>query len=233
MGASAALWPHTARAAQAGNTPCVSTPGTIQPEQQRYVEGITAAEKGRESGLAGYSSVETYIVHRRGSSDVAARRVVAVEYVRGKGKTYKENSRDGSSMIQGRLLDKLISEQVLASKPGNRENALLTIDNYQMRLVCPETFGGRSCAKVMLTPRKSNKYVLNGFVLIDASNYHLVHVEGTLAERPSFWAGYPKVVRDYSDQKGFFLATQVTSTAGSLLLGETQVDITYTYSSIG
>jgi hypothetical protein len=197
------------------------------------VDGITAAEKGRESSLAGYSSVETYLVYRRGSHDVAARREVKVEYVRGKGKTYKEDSRDGSSMIQGRLLDKLILEQALASKPGNREKALLTIDNYQMSLVCPESWGGRPCAKIMLVPRKANKYVLDGFVLVDLSTYHLVHVEGTLAERPSFWAGYAKVVRDYSDQKRFFLATHVTSTAGSLLLGETQVDITYTYISIG
>jgi hypothetical protein len=235
MGASAALWPHTARAAQAGTTPCVNTPGTIQPEQQKYVDGITTAEKYRESSLAGYSSVETYIVRRRGSFDVAATREVRVEYVRGKGKTYKENknSRSGSSIIQGRLLDKLISEQALASKPGNREKALLTIDNYQMRLVCPETFNRRPCAKIMLTPRKTNKYVLNGFVLIDLDNCHLVHVEGTLAERPSFLAGYPKVVRDYSDRKGVFLADRVTSTAPSLLLGETTVEIKYEYPSIG
>jgi hypothetical protein len=233
LGASTALWQRNAQAAQAATTPCVNTPGTIQPEQQRYVDGITAAEKDRESGLAGYSSVETYLVYRRGSQDAAARRVVTVEYVRGKGKTYREDSRGGSSVIQGRLLDKLVSEQLVASKPGNREKALLTIDNYQMRLVCPEPWGDRRCAKILLTPRKANKYVLNGFVLVDLNTYHLVHVEGTLAERPSFWAGYPKVKRDYSDQKGFFLADHVTSTAGSLLLGETQVEIKYEYSSIG
>ena len=233
LGASAVLWRRSAEAAQAGTTPCVNAPGTVQPEQQRYVDGITAAENDRERSLAGYSSVETYIVYRRGSHDPAAKREVKVEYTRGKGKTHKEISREGSTIIQGRLLDKLISEQLLASKPGNREKALLTVDNYQMRLVCPEPWGGRPCAKIILTPRTKNKYVLDGFVQIDLNTYHLVHVDGTLVQRPSFWASNPRLIRDYSDQKGFFLANHVTSTAGSLLLGETQVEITYTYNSIG
>jgi len=233
LGASTALWQRNAQAAQAATTPCVNTPRTSQPEQQRYLDGITAGEKDRESSLAGYSSVETYLVYRRDSPDWAAKRVVAVEYVRGKGKTYKENSRGGSSVIQRRLLDKLVSEQVVASKPENRKKALLTIDNYQMHLVCPDLWRGRWCAKILLTPKRANRYVLNGFVLVDLNTYHLVHVEGTLAERPSFWVGYPKVERDYSDQKGFFLAYHVTSTARTVLLGETRVEIAYEYTSIG
>jgi hypothetical protein len=211
---------------------CPSETIGVGPEQQRYVDGVTSAEKDREKALLGYTSREVYTVYR-GSLDPAATRIVRAEYVRGKGKTYTELERHGSSMIQSKLLDRLLREQLDLSKPGNREKGLISTDNYEMKFECIEkTSDGRSRARLAVIPRRKSKYLVEGHILIDSTTFHLVQVHGRLAERPTFWASTPEIVREYSDQKGFFLATQVTSSASSILLGKTQVVITYSYEQI-
>jgi hypothetical protein len=210
---------------------CPPQTSGIQPDRKRYIDGIATAEKDRENTLSGYTSREVYTVYRSGK-DPAATRTVRARYVKGQGKTYTEIDRTGSTIIQSRLLDRLLKEQLDLSKPGNREKALLSSDNYQMTFECMETSNGRSCARLAVTPRIKSKYVIEGHILIDANTCHLVHVEGKLAVRPTLWATNPEIAREYSDRQGFFLATQVTSLANSVLLGKTQVVITYSYDHV-
>jgi hypothetical protein len=213
-------------------SPC-ATQLDISTEQEKYVSGVTQAEEDRENRLLAYSSEEYYSVYRRNNPDTAATRVVNVDYVKGRGKQFTEVKREGSGLIQSRLLDKVVNEQLELSKPTNRVKALITAGNYQMRLACKQKYKERECARLELVPRRSEQWLINGYVLVDANSFHLVWVEGVLAKKPTFWALRPQLVREYFDNKdGVFLASNVKSSAGSLLLGNTQVNIQYEYRDV-
>jgi hypothetical protein len=87
-------------------------------------------------------------------------------------------------------------------------------------------FDKRDCFVLQIRPRRQSPYLLDGTIWVDATNYHIVRVEGTAAAA-SGSAARPMIERDYTDIGGIPLAVHAKSVSSQALLGETVLEITY------
>lgn len=192
--------------------------------EENVIRGVDQAELSREMNLSGYSVTEQYIVHNSRFQADAAMTVEAI-YRRVAGKSYSVASRSGSSVLQTRVLDKLLTEEAEMSRGATRQQALVTSANYKMRLIAEEAIRGRNCKVLELVPRLKSPHLLNGRAWVDANDYSLVRIEGKPTASPSFLAGRPMITRDDEQIEGFSLATRSHALSDSFLLGETELTI--------
>jgi hypothetical protein len=191
------------------------------------IRGLDQTQLYREENLLGYSVTEHYTI-KNSRFQTAAEMTVSTVYNKGAGKTYQVVSRSGSSMLQTRVLDKLLQSESEMSRGDARQRALITSANYEMRPSGEETIAGRRCQILELNPKKKSPYVMQGRAWVDAANYSLVRIQGRPSSSASFWAGRPMITRDYADISGFSLATRSQAISDSVLLGSTDLTIEYT-----
>jgi hypothetical protein len=192
------------------------------------VKGVDQAAYARENNLTGYTVRETYQLFRRGGNSPESQVMVETTYVRDGDKSYKTLSESGSA--SGKLvLHRILKDEKELSQSKSREDSLITSRNYQMST--PDTgeheLRGRKCLIVLIKPRRSSPYLLDGKIWVDASTYHIVRLEGVPSAEPSIISGRPFVERDYSDIDGFPLAVSAKSTSKQKFLGETVLLIQY------
>jgi hypothetical protein len=191
------------------------------------VQEIDQAQDAREMRLTGYTVTEHYTI-RNSRFSAPAETVVATTYVKGTGKTYNVISRTGPSFLQTRVFDRILKEEEEMSRGEQRKSALVTSANYRMKLVGQEDLDGRMCDVVELTPRTKSAHRLRGKAWFDSGSHVLVRIEGKPTSSPSFLAGYPDVVRDYTQVDGFSLARKSHAVSQTFLLGKTDLMIEYT-----
>jgi hypothetical protein len=143
------------------------------------------------------------------------------------GKSYSVISRNGSSVLQTRVLDRLLTEEAEMSRGATRKQSLVTSANYKMRLIAEEPINGRNCNVLELVPWLKSPHLLKGRAWVGATDYSLVRIEGRPTASPSFLAGRPTITRDYEQIKGFPLAIRSHALADSFLLGKTELTIDY------
>jgi hypothetical protein len=191
------------------------------------VRAIDQAQVDREARLAGYTVTEHYLLRNSRFQD-PAEMTVETTYVRGAGKTYHVVSETGPSMLQTHVLDRMLKEEAAMSKGEQRKKALVISANYDLKVIGQETLGGRNCDLVELNPRAKSPHLLKGKAWLDAGTHVLVRIEGRPTASPSFLAGKPEVIRDYTEIEGFSLAEKSHAISDSFLLGKTDLTIEYT-----
>jgi hypothetical protein len=201
------------------------------------VNHINQGEEDREAHLAGYTVTEVYQMYKPGDDAPMGERTVTTTYIRGKGKTYVEQSRYGSFLAQ-KAFDRILKGEETLSKPENRKAALLNSDNYSMVLVDegkdPQPSyicnGDRPLTKTRvleIKPRHPGPELVEGFLWVDVQNYRIVRIRGKFSESPSFWVGRPVIERDYTEGNGFAMAISSCSVSNTWFTGKHTVQITY------
>jgi hypothetical protein len=199
-----------------------------EPSPQDIIRGIDAAVQHRTSSIASYTVQEIYSIYRNGEATPSAQVTVNTVYTRVAGKDYTTVSSTGSSVLRSVVVDKVLANEKEMARAANRESVALTSANYEMR---PEpgivSRNGRDCIAVELKARRKMPYLFNGKAWFDASDFTLVHIEGTPAASPSFFAGATGGVRDYTKIEGFSMAQQAEMRSHSFLFGDTLLKIDY------
>jgi hypothetical protein len=195
-------------------------------DQLDLIRRIDAAELTRETNLAGYTVTEYYTI-RNSHFSRPAEATVEVTYTRGEGKTYKMLSRSGPSLLQNRVLDRLLQEEGQMSRGKLREQVIITSANYEMKLIAQQPVGGILCDVVELVPKRRSPYLLRGRMWVDAANMRMVKIEGKPPTSASFFEGRPQIVREYTQIDGFALAQRNHAASNNFLLGQSTVDIEY------
>jgi hypothetical protein len=194
--------------------------------EQSVIRGVDQEEVRRETNLTGYSVTGHYSV-RSNRFQTSAEMTVSIVYRKGAGKSYQVLSRSGSSVLQTRVLDRLLQEEEAMSRGEIRQNVVVTSANYKMRLISKESIVGRPCEVLDLTPLKKSPHLLKSRAWVDAEDHSLVRIEGRPVVSASFWAGRPLIVRDYERIEGFSMATRSHALAETLLMGKTELTIEY------
>jgi len=206
---------------------CSATPVFPEtPLQEEVIRGIDQADHDRETNLPGYTVTEIYTI-RNSHFETPATATVEATYLRGEGKKYKVLSRSGPSVLQGRIMDRLLQEQAAMSRGRAREQALVTSANYEMKLRGEETIDGTQCEVLELIPKRKSSHLLKGRLWVEAASKTSVRIEGKPPTSPSFFSGRPNIVREYKRIDGFALAQHSRAVSSGLFLGQTQVDIEY------
>jgi hypothetical protein len=173
----------------------------------------------------------TRLQHYSASDDrfgLKAEMVARMHYDHSKGKTFEVVSRSGSSLLQSRVFDALLHDEVEASKLLGHEGSLLTTHNYSFRLTGQAVLAGRRCYLLELNPLRRDKHLLQGRAWVDAEDYGVVHIEGRPAESLSFWIGKPVIIQDFEKLSGFWFASRRHSVTNGMLTGLSELAVEYT-----
>ena len=216
-------------------SPIAAIPQTPQPEpppvqlpNDQIIQRIDQAVHHRTQSVAAYTVQELYSIYRNGEADPSAQVTVKTTYTRETGKDYAVVSQTGSSLLRSAVIDRVLANEKEMARAANRESVALTSANYEMT---PEpgivTQNGHSCVIVHLKARRKIPFLFNGKGWFDASDFTLVHIEGSPAASPSFFAGQTGGVRDYAKVDGFSMAQRAVVRSHSFLFGDTRLQIDY------
>jgi hypothetical protein len=196
------------------------------PDQSRVIDAMMRASAARFENVASYSRLQHY-----SASDtrfgLKAEVLVRLHYDPSKGKTFEVLSRSGSPLIQSRVFDALLREEVETSKRAVHEGSLLTTRNYSFRLIGQEVFAGRRCYLLDLKPLHKDKHLLRGRAWVDMEDYGIVHVEGRPVESISFWIGKPVITEDFEKLSGFWFAARRHSVMNGFFIGQSELTVEY------
>lgn len=182
--------------------------------------------QARAVALQEYTSERHYIAD---NPHFSKRAEVAVQelYVQPGTKDLKIISASGSAIIQHKVIDKLIEAEIEAARQENRDQTYVTPQNYEFRLIGVEEIDDRSCYALAVTPRVPKKYLMQGEIWVDTSEFAIVRMEGSPAKNPSFWTRKVHFVRRYSKHGQFWLPASVESESELWIAGKSTLRIEY------
>jgi len=188
--------------------------------------------QARAAALQQYTSERYYVAD---NPHYSKRAEVAVQesYVPPGRKDLKIISASGSAFIQHKVIDKLIEAEIEAARQENRDQTYVAPQNYEFRLIGIEEMDDRSCYVLEVTPRVPKKYLMQGQIWVDASEFAIVRMEGSPAKNPSFWTKKVHFVRRYGKHGQFWLPASLESESELWIAGKSTLKIEYSEYRIG
>jgi Outer membrane lipoprotein-sorting protein len=187
----------------------------------------TFAQDGkREAVSQGYAGSRRY-VFENGRLHKHAELLVTVKCDPDGSKHFEVVSEEGWKTANHKILRKMLESEAETSQPLTRPKSRLTPDNYSFSLVERDSIEGRPMYVIDVTPKRSDKYLFEGRIWVDANDYALVRVEGKPAKNPSFWTRSIHFVHQYQKRGDFWFPTTTESITQARLVGKTEVTIQY------
>ena len=187
---------------------------------------MLARDIQREALSQGYSGMRRYRLENE-RLNKRAELVAAVHCDPDGTKHFEVLSEAGWGPANSRVLRKMLESEAETSSPRIRAKARLTADNYDFSILGTEQVEGRPSYVIDVIPRRRNKYLMEGRVWVDATDYALVRAEGQPAHNPSFWTHSVHFVQQYRKQGAFWFPTLTDSITEARIFGTTHVNITY------
>ena len=83
-----------------------------------------------------------------------------------------------------------------------------------------------------ISPRRRDKYSLDGEVWIDAEDYSIARIHGAPARRPSWWTLKTEIDRRYKKVNGIWLPERMDSSSNIMIAGHSVLSIEYRYDEV-
>jgi hypothetical protein len=141
---------------------------------------------------------------------------------------WRELGRGGSEWVLEKALEPVIKTESEAS-PKSRAASELNTDNYMFTDAPAETDGR---PRVRLEPKRKEKYLVDGWLIVSPTDADLVEIRGRLAKSPSFWVPTVRFERHYQRIMGVRVPVLVTSEADVRLAGRFSFKMTFRYEQI-
>jgi hypothetical protein len=209
------------------------TPGLIgQQVEQPGIQAdevtgrMLARDMLRESLSQGYSGTRRYLLENE-RLNKRAELVAAVRCETDGTKHFSVLSETGWQSANSRVLRKMLESEAETSSPQIRPRARLTADNYDFSMAGTEVVEGRPTYVINVIPKRRDKYLMEGRVWVDATDYALVRAEGKPARNPSFWTHSVHFVQQYQKQGAFWFPASTESITEARIFGTTHVKVTY------
>src|SRR5437660_6378357 len=137
----------------------------------------------------------------------------------------------GSTFIRSHVFDKILEAENETRAKKDKQQVDITPANYNFALsgaTGAEDCNGRRCYHLSISPRRRDKYSLDGEVWIDAEDYSIVRINGAPARRPSIWTLKTEIDRRYKKVDGIWLPERMDSTSNIMIAGHSVLSIEYT-----
>ena len=141
-------------------------------------------------------------------------------------------SQHGSMFIRFRVFDKILEAENETRAKKDKQQVDITPANYDFALVGSEDCEGRLCYRMRISPKRRDKYSLDGEVWIDAEDNSIVRMHGVPARRPSIWTLKTEIDRRYMKVAGIWLPERLDSSSEIVVAGHSVLSIEYTYDSV-
>jgi hypothetical protein len=142
---------------------------------------------------------------------------------------YQVLTASGSPYVRTRVLEPILRGEAKVFAEGGAARGALTLANYdfvQME-VSEEPY-----ARVLIHPKREETFLVDGSILVTASDGDLVRIEGRLAKSPSFWTSRVQIAREYARVGGVRVPVRVESQAWVKIVGLSNFVMTYEYTEI-
>jgi hypothetical protein len=192
------------------------------PPADAVVAKMMQFDAQRQSELTGYTATRRYVaVNQKRRAEM----LVHVECASDGAKQFTILSEEGSGSIRKHVFQKLLSEESEASRRGTLNSTRLTPANYDFQIVGQETLETGLAYVLEVSPRTSNKYLINGKIWVDANDYSIVRIEGQPASNPSFWVRNVHFVHTYQKIGQFWFASSTATTSQVRIFGDSELTI--------
>jgi len=130
---------------------------------------------------------------------------VRVDYRAPGKKTFQKVSEEGSWVVRRLVFDRLLQSEEETSSGQERRNSAISDNNYQFAIIGEENLGTRRCFIVGAKPKRTDKYLFEGKLWIDAQDFGIAKISGHPAAKLSFWITRADFVREFQRVEGFWL----------------------------
>jgi outer membrane lipoprotein-sorting protein len=183
--------------------------GTLQPAradatpEQIFAELMRRNEL-RNAALRSYTAVRSYAVTDP-KGKVHAQKIVRLDYRAPDTKSFIAISEKGSAVVRHLVLNRLMESEVETASGKSHRDSSISAANYTFDLLGEQDLGANHCFVVRATPTRSDKYLFDGKVWIDAQDYAVVQIVGHPAKKLSVWVDKADFVRRYQQIGDFWL----------------------------
>jgi hypothetical protein len=206
--------------------PAAAQDSATNPTADEIVTRMTAHDLARQSSIGGYAGMRRYVLeiqefHKR------AEMLVQVQGDKDGTKHFEVVSEDGWKAAHKHVLHKMLESETETSRPEKRSGARLNSQNYEFSLIGTELAAARTAYVLELRPKRSEKYLFEGRIWVDAEDYALARAEGKPAKKPSFWTKSIHFVQVYQKCGPVWFPLSTQSVTEARLFGTTDVSIEY------
>jgi negative regulator of sigma E activity len=196
------------------------------PTAEQIVTQMTAHDLARQSSIEGYAGMRRYILENQ-EFHKRAEMLVQVQGDKDGTKHFEVVSEDGWKAAHKHVLYKMLESETETSRPEKRAGARLNSENYDFSFIGTELAAGRTAYVLEVRPKRSEKYLFEGRIWVDAEDYALVRAEGRPAKKPSFWTKSIHFVQVYQKCGPVWFPLSTQSVTDARLFGTTDVSIEY------
>lgn len=223
MAAQAAAQAPGPNAAPRASSPMATTSSELGREMLAKL-----AERNRERAalLKHYTGTREYEL-RDAKGKLSARAVVRFRYRAPNSKSFQTVSEEGSRWIRLFVFDRLMASEKDAAAGAEKRDSSITPHNYSFRYLDEEQLNGYPCYHFQAIPKRQAKYLFEGEVWVNASDFAIVRIAGHPARNPSFWLKHVNWVRDYRKVDGFWLPVRDYTVTQVRIFGEKRLIIDY------
>jgi hypothetical protein len=194
----------------------------------QVVDNLIRKNQERAQVLLHSEATRVYhLVYRGFLGEREAEMTVEATYDSPSSKEFKVVSQSGSKLILDRVFKRLLESEKEAAQPAVSARTQLNRDNYNFELLGyePSQTGGQYVLKV--SPKSRSKYVYQGKVWVDGTDFAVTRIEAQPAENPSFWTKKSEIHHEYKKVQAFWLPARNESVSYIRLGGRATLTIDY------
>ena len=196
------------------------------PTAEEIVARMAAHDLARQASIEGYAGMRRYVLENQ-KFQKRAEMLVEVQGDEDGTKHFEVVSEDGWKSAHKHVFHKMLESETETSRPDMRANSKLIPENYDFALIGTEPVAGRAAYVLEVRPKRSEKYLFEGRIWVDAEDYALARAEGKPAKKPSFWTKNIHFVQIYRKCGPVWFPLSTQSVTEAHLFGTTDVSIEY------
>src|SRR5215471_8508453 len=154
-----------------------------------------------------------------------AEMTVEASYDNPAGKEFKIVSQSGSKIVLDRVFAKLLEAEKESVRPEIASQTQLNRENYEFQLTGYDASTRQY--QLQVTPKHKSKYVYQGKVWVDATDFAVTRIEAEPALNPSFWTKKSEVHHEYEKIQNSWVPARNESISYIRLGGRATLTIEY------
>ena len=200
-----------------------STPESVTDSAIRQMIDAETARLGRSTGYTGKRRYE--IGNER--TGLLATMEVDVQVDGTGAKAFRVLRMKAPAAVRKLVFERMLDTETRASQRDARERTRISPANYRFRFLDTRADRGRDCFVFEISPRTDNPLLFRGLIWVDAEEHAVTRIEGSPAQRPSWWVTATRFVHEYAKVGDQWLDVSNKSDTEVRIFGHTRVLIEY------
>jgi outer membrane lipoprotein-sorting protein len=188
----------------------------LTPTIEAIIAGMAQARAENQARFRSYVVTRDYKLFGKEKAQTKVHLIADISFIPPDTKKYSIQEAAGTGFGETIVRRMLISEVEIAKDYTSTD---FSADNYDFRFIREGNVGGQRCYVLELLPKRKNKNLLRGKILVDAGTFLPRRIEGEPVKTPSWWLRSLHIELDYSDVGGMWLQTALEATATVRILG--------------